>query len=124
MLDYVGDSRGGATAGRKVSTQCGIIGKSFRQRVPLIGSRINDNYDAYLDELVTEWNYTRNDATSINQATMSWMAIPIWDSTQSEVEGILYCDSTMKNFFDRQTRRKMAELACRGIARFLRDRYI
>jgi len=40
----------------------GIIGKAYREKNAdaFVGRRVNDNYEAYVEELVRDWNYTKD----------------------------------------------------------------
>ena len=119
VLDYVGDSRDGKRrAGRTFPASSGIIGRALRQKEAFAACRKNDNYVAYIKELVDEWSYTKTQAEALHPGTMSWMAIPLVDQDTQAVEGIVYLDSTDPQFFT-DIRQTLAICACAGIAKYV-----
>jgi hypothetical protein len=123
VVDYVGDNRSAAKCvGRKFPAQSGIIGKAYRENKPLTAKRVNPDYQAYLDELISIWSYTESHAKARDKAAMAWMGIPIADGQSGKVLGILYGDSTNPEFFN-AVKLNLAILACGGIARFVVRRY-
>lgn len=72
VLDYVGDRRDGKRgAGRTFPASSGIIGRALRQKEVFAARRKNDNYVAYIRELVDEWSYTTTQAEALHPGTMS-----------------------------------------------------
>jgi len=120
VLDYVGDPRGGRTAGRRFPVQSGISGKAYREKKAYAGTR-SDNYDNYVDELVGKWAYTEQDARKLDQLARSWMAVPLVNA-RKEVEGVVYIDAARPNFFDEPVD-KIVVQGCVGIALFASLRY-
>ncbi len=122
-VEYVGNNRGGSTKGRKFKSGAGIIGRCYRERKNelYIGVRTNDDPTAFIDELVSVWGYDREDARRLDPESKTWLALPLLDSS-SNVQAILYADSTDRKFFtqDRQTR-TMAVAG--GIAAYVARRY-
>lgn len=119
VLDYVGDPRDGKRgAGRKFSASSGIIGRALREKEAFAARRKNDNYVAYIDELIREWSYTKAQAEALHPGTMSWMAIPLVEQEANVVHGIVYLDSTDPEFFT-DIRQTLAICACAGIARYV-----
>ena len=105
----------------------GIIGKVYHPEngqspQPMVAKRTTYDYSQYVKELVTRWKYDEESALALDRAAMSWMAIPLVREDGKTVEGILYCDSTIPDFFG-EAQRKLAGAACVGIAGFIRDRY-
>lgn len=119
VLDYVGDSRDGKRkAGRRFPGSSGIIGRALREKEAFAASRKNDNYTAYINELVSEWSYTKEQAEALHPGTMAWMAIPLVDQESQTVEGIVYLDSADPDFFT-DIRQTLAICACAGIAKYV-----
>jgi len=113
VLDYVGDSRAGATAGRKFSVSCGIIGEAFRRKETLAATRQSADTEGYVKELIEDWGYTESDARKRDHSAMSWLAIPLESGDKKRVEGIVYCDSVDPEFFT-EIRTQLAYYACVG----------
>lgn len=122
-LDYVGDPRGGATAGRRFPVQSGITGKAFRSEATFSAKRHGATQEAYVAELVRDWNYTAADARQVNAWTRSWFAVPINDGSAGPIVGVLYLDATDANFFDHEEILKLVGQAAVGIAFFVGRRY-
>jgi hypothetical protein len=123
ILDYVGDGRGGPTAGREFLANCGSIGQALRTKEAVLGKRTEIDYEKYVDELVRIWHYTEVQARKMNHQTMSWSSVPLaLEGNGSRIEAVLYLDSTNPDFFTEE--RLNAILAASvGIARFVKKRY-
>lgn len=118
VVDYVGDQRDGKrTAGRVFPANTGIVGRALQAGRAVASSRRNDNYNAYIHELRTEWNYSREQAEQVHPGTMAWMAVPIADDA-GEVRAVLYLDSTDPDYFT-DIRQTMSVAAATGIANYL-----
>lgn len=122
-LDYVGDDRGGQTAGRRFPVQSGITGRSFREGAMLSARRNGATQEAYVAELIKNWHYTEADARRVNAWTQSWFAVPIHDGAAGPVIGVLYLDSTDPKFFDAANVLTLVGQAAVGIAFFVGRRY-
>ena len=131
VMEYVGNLRTKRAAGRTFPAQSGVIGIALRRKEYCYGHRINTNHEDFISELKQHWGYTDDDARGVNPATMSWIAIPLFDEVNPEpvVIGVVYFDSTSPTFFDdngdgsANTRRSIAIDACAGIAQFVAGRY-
>ncbi|HEY2847954.1 MAG TPA: GAF domain-containing protein [Pyrinomonadaceae bacterium] len=119
VLDYIGGKGGGK--GRRFSIRSGITGKAAREGEVLIGSRNNDNHEAYIQELMSVWNYTEEDAKKLSSGRNSWMAVPI-KYKGHEITGVVYLDSNEKEFFNGEIR-ELVVWACGGLAVFIDERY-
>jgi len=77
-----------------------------------VGRRVSDDYEAYVRELISDWNYTEERARKLNPGAMEWMALPIYDPERQRVEAVLFLDVNQRDFFtaDRQ------ELILAGLA--------
>jgi len=122
VMDYVGEPHGKKTAGRRFPSQSGIVGEAFRRKLAVsIGERINEDYEAFIQELVKDWHYTEADARKCNPSARSWMAVPLSNDEQ-EVEGIIFFDCNERHFFTTD-RAQIAICAAAGIAKFIKKRY-
>jgi len=119
LLDYVGGGGGGK--GRTFSIRSGITGKAAREGDVLIGSRNNDDHEAFIKELISVWAYTEEDAKRLAIGRNSWMAVPIKYKGR-EITGIVYLDSNEKGFFTEEIA-ELAVWACGGLAVFIDERY-
>lgn len=119
LLPYVGGK--GKEAGRKFSIRSGIIGKAVREKAAFAFSRQNDDHEAFIRELVSDWSYTEEDARSLTADRKSWMAVPIFGKDDSVV-GVVYLDSNEKNFFNKDVQTLVIN-ACSGIASYITERY-
>ena len=122
VTEYVGVAPKSGRIGRRFPANAGIIGKAFRENVVLVGRRANDDYELYLQELITEWNYTPDQARRSNPASMEWMAVPLYDSDRDRVQAILYLDASKRGFFT-PARQEVVLRAVSGIAVFVGKRY-
>lgn len=123
VLEYVGDERGGrCTAGRVFTMQSGIAGHVYRTREPFAAERFEEGYEGYVSELIRDWSYIEKDARKLSPATRAWMAVPLIVPSTSKIQGILYLDSTCRNFFT-ATRQRLVIDAAYGVARFVARRY-
>ncbi len=125
ILDYVGPNAARKrTAGRQFPAQSGIVGASFRHEVPIVADRVNDDYEAFVRELIVQWSYTEADARMLNPSAFAWMAIPLVEDRdgQVRVRGIVFIDSDTRGFFTPE-RETVAKAACIGIGRFISRRY-
>jgi len=89
--------------GRRWTNHCGIVGKVIRsgkvQRTPL-GEHVDDG-DKYVAELVDLYGYTEDQARQLQPMRLDSLAIPI--VSDGQVIGVVYADSTDRNFFDHDT---------------------
>jgi hypothetical protein len=83
--------------------------------------RITENYDDFVDQMVTGYAFSPEAARQLSAATMSWLAVAI-PHRDGRVEGVLYCDSKQADFF---TDLRQADIlhAAVGIAYFIGLRY-
>jgi hypothetical protein len=75
----------------------------------------NDDYEAHVHELVSEWNYTERQARLLNPGAMEWMAVPLKES--GRVEAVVL-DVNQRDFFTAE-RQELVLAATRGIAVFI-----
>jgi hypothetical protein len=122
VLDYVGDDRGGCTAGRVFPMQSGIAGHVFRTREPFAAERFEQEYEGYVRELIKEWGYIEQDARKLNPATQAWMAVPLVAPPAAEIQGVLYLDSRDRDYFT-AARQRLVINAAYGVAQFATRRY-
>jgi len=93
--NYVGGD-GPPAIGRRFDRNAGIIGLALRENKCIAASRKTENYLDYLNDLESNWGFSRDQARKRDPASMSWVAVPIGDP----VDGILFADSTVQGFFD------------------------
>jgi hypothetical protein len=122
ITEYIGDRPKPGRVGRQFPSNAGIIGKAYRENAVFVGRRTNDDYEAYVRELVTDWNYTEERARLLSPATMEWMAVPFYDELQDRVDAVLYLDVNRRAFFT-EPRQELVLAALRGIAVFVGKRY-
>jgi hypothetical protein len=122
VLDYVGDERGGRSAGRVFPMQSGIAGHVYRMGRPFAARRSEEDYEGYVRELMRDWHYTKQDARKLNPSTRAWMAVPLLAPPASKILGILYIDSRDRDYFT-PTREQLLIAAASGVARFANRRY-
>ena len=121
VVDYVGDDRLPNTAGRKFRSTAGLAGLVLRTGCAYSASRTVPNHEAYVRELIDEWNYTEAEARERDMSAMSWIAVPLEHA--GRLEGLLYLDSTRADFFDDPGRQAQIFGAAVGIAKFAARRY-
>lgn len=122
VTEYIGDTPKPGRIGRLFPGNAGIIGKAYRENEYFLGQRKSDDYDDYVNELVTDWNYTRERARSLNPAVQAWMAVPFADPDTNRVDAVLYLDSKDRDFFTAE-RLELIVGAATGIAVFIGRRY-
>ena len=121
ITEYIGDEQRGRI-GRRFPANAGIIGKAYLEQDVFLGRRLNDDYDLYIEELVRDWNFTREHARRINPGVMEWMAVPIFDRDRNRVQAIVYADSNRRGFFTPE-QQELILAAVNGIALFVGKRY-
>ena len=121
VTEYVGDPAMPGQVGRRFPANAGIIGKALRENDVFLARRVNDEYEAYIRELITAWSYTEQQARLINPGAMAWMAAPIHDQ-RGRTDAILYLDANQRDFFSPE-RQELVLAAIRGIAVFVGKRY-
>lgn len=119
LLPYIGGD--GKQAGRRFSIRSGIIGKAVREKTPYAFTRQNDDYEAFIKELVALWSYPEEDARKLTSDRRSWMSVPIFGPNTSVV-GVVYLDSNEKDFFSPEVQNLVIN-ACSGIASYIDERY-
>ena len=85
-------------------------------------SRDFPNHERYVQELVNYWGYDEREARTKDMSAMSWMAVPLADRA-GVVGGVLFVDSTRRDFFSAPTRQRILLTSAIGIAKFAARRY-
>lgn len=122
VTEYVGAVPKAGRIGRRFPANAGIIGKAFRERDAFVAQRVNDDYEAYVQELIHDWNFTEEWARRLNPASMEWMAVPFYDSEEQRVQAVLYLDVNQRGFFTPE-REEIVLAAVNGMAVFIGKRY-
>lgn len=124
VTPYIGDKPRSGRVGRRFPSNAGIIGRVFEdpEHQPLALAREDDDFEAYVDELVQNWNFRRSQAVLLKRETMSWMAVQFYDATNDVRMGLLYLDSEDPDFFT-PIRQELVLSAVNGIAIFIGKRY-
>ena len=122
LTEYIGDTPKPGRIGRRFPINAGIIGNAYREKDVFVGRRVNDDYEAYIRELVKDWNYTEDRARKLHPGMREWMGVPILDANKDRVEAVLYLDSTEAQFFN-EHRQEVVLAAVNGIAVFIGKRY-
>lgn len=120
MLPYLGDQPK-KFAPRRFPIQSGIIGKAAREKAALAASRQNEDYEAFINELVTYWSYTDVDARALSAGRKSWMAVPIL-GPDGETRAVVYLDSSDADFFT-DVVQDLILAGCQGITAYTREAY-
>jgi hypothetical protein len=120
LLPYVGGD--GGETGRRYSIHLGITGEAFRNKSIYAASRQRDDYEAFINQLVAKWGYTKAQARALTSDRQSWMAVPIKNDKDDSVVAIVYLDSTDKKFFTPNVQ-KLVINSCGGIASYISERY-
>ena len=119
LIPYIGGS--GGAAFRSFPIHTGIAGRVAREKEPLIYTRVNDDYDTYLKELVASWGYTETEARKLQQDRKSWMAVPIF-SAEHVVLAVVYLDSSSRDVFSTEVMQLVID-SCAGFAAHITERY-
>ena len=122
VIPYVGGE--GGRPGRRFPIRSGIIGLAVRDQALYVGLRENNDYLAFVKELVQKWGYTEQDARRLSNDRFSWMAIPIFgkQDSKSVVIGVVFLDSDDRDFFTGEVK-QLIITACAGIAAYIDERY-
>jgi hypothetical protein len=120
-VDYVGDQRKRETFGRRTPIHCGVIGKAYREKAMLAGSRETDSYADFIRQMIQVYGFDADRARALDPMTQSWIAAPLIQNG-NDVEGVLYCDSTQPGFFTEERQRAIGYAAV-GIAFFVGKAY-
>jgi hypothetical protein len=119
LIPYIGGN--GGEAFRLFPIHTGITGRVAREQGALVYSRQNDDYDAYLKELVAHWGYTEAEARKLQQDRKAWMAVPIF-SAEQVVLAVVYLDSSTKDVFTSEIKQLVID-SCGGFAAHITERY-
>jgi hypothetical protein len=119
MLPYVGGS--GSSPRRTFSIRSGIIGRAAREKAVFAASRQNDDYEAFIAELVREWAYTDKDARAVSAGRQSWMAVPILGA-HGRTDAVVYLDSSDRDLFQGAVY-DLAIAGCAGITTYAREAF-
>ncbi len=122
VTENIGDRPKPGRVGRQFPINAGIIGKAYRERAVFVGRRVNDDYEAYLHELITDWNYTEERARWLNPGAMEWMALPVYDTERQRVQAVLFLEASQRGFFT-SDRQELVLAGLSGIAVFVGKRY-
>src|SRR4051812_31976121 len=79
VTEYIGDTPRPGRVGRLLPINAGIIGRAYRDRDVLVGRRVSDDYERFVRELISDWNFPEEHARNLNPGAMEWMALPIYD---------------------------------------------
>ncbi|RUP24449.1 MAG: hypothetical protein EKK45_24725 [Curvibacter sp.] len=122
IVPYVGGNRDGA--GRKFPVRSGITGRAVREGAAFIMDRKSGSFEDYKKELISEWGYTDSDVKGITSDRYAAMAVPIKSRDGHNVLGVVYLDSSEKNFFASPGIRDVVIKSCAGIAKYTGERYV
>ena len=122
VTEYVGDKTKPGRIGRRYPGNAGIIGRALQEGDVFVGRRVNDDYEAYVEELVRDWNFTEERARRLNPGAMAWMAVPFYDVDDKQVEAVLFAEANSRDFFTLE-RQELILAAVSGIAVFIGKRY-
>jgi hypothetical protein len=123
VCDYAGSdpARCGNTAGRKVPSNTGVIGRAYQTGKMAVAKRVSDDPAAHIDDLVKNWGFSSKAARAVDPTVRAWMAVPL-STPERGVEVILYADAQQRDFFT-DDRQQLVLGGCAGIALFARQRY-
>lgn len=122
LVDYVGGDGGGE--GRKLNVQSGITGQAVRENAVFVMDRDVEDVEEYRKILVSEWHYRRSEADKLRADRFSAIAVPITSETdEGLVLGVVYMDTKMQNFFNRNRLQECAVESCSGLSRYIGERY-
>lgn len=79
-------------------------------------------YEAYVSELVSDWNYPEERARTLNPGAMEWMALPVYDADRQRVDAVLFLEPSQRGFFTPE-RQEVVLAALSGIAVYVGKRY-
>lgn len=120
IVSYVGGN--GSEPGRRFSIRSGITGRAIRENAVFLMSRQSVKYEDYVNELVSDWSYTEADAKKMTTDRFSAMAVPVKGRGQ-DVLGVVYLDSSSKDFFAADEMQQTVVASCVGIADYIGERY-
>lgn len=122
LVDYVG-SRGGGR-GRRFNIQSGITGQAVRVNAVYVMDRDVESVEEYRSILISEWNYRRSEAEKLRADRFSAIAVPITAKSDNDlVLGVVYLDTKMQNFFNRERLQECVVNSCAGLSRYIGERY-
>ena len=119
LLSYIGGP--GGKVYRRFPISTGLVGRVAREGAIYVHSRRNDDYGAYVAELVQDWGYVEADAKTLMMNRKSSMGVPIFQAPKV-VEAVVYLDSDRKDIFTDEVK-VMVMNGCKGLATYIRERY-
>ena len=122
VLPYVGGD--GGPAGRRFSKRVGIAGYVVREKAPFTAQRQSSDYDAFLDELVQHWGYTRDEARRLTRTgRRGWPCRCSGGARVKNVIGVVFLDSSERAVFEDEGTIRLIMAACYGITQYIEERY-
>jgi hypothetical protein len=122
-VPYVGGP--GGKPGRKFSSRSGIIGRACLNNEVIVASRRSDDHDAFVQEMVSVWNFPMVEARELDPSRRAWMAVPLTETDAGDADcviGVVYLDSNDKDLFTEDMQSLILDCV-KGVAGFVRVRY-
>lgn len=117
---YVGGV--GGKPGRKMSIRTGIVGHVARTGKTYSAKRTSEDHQGFVAELVSDWHFTRAEAEQILADRQSWLAVPVFGTSDSAPIAVVFMDSSERDMFAPEIQGLIVG-ACGGLARYAKLRY-
>jgi hypothetical protein len=98
MISYVGGA--GGPPGRRRDIRSGVAGLAARSESPVFGSTTTADVEAYREEMVDRWGFTKTEAMALDTTRLSFFACPIKIQDDGRVIAVVYLDSKVANIFE------------------------
>lgn len=87
---------------------------------PTFGHRTGTNLDAFRDEMMQKWHFTKEEAAKLTEDRWSYAAYPILVEGAAKAGAVVYADSSERSAFKKAHMQRRFMHWCAGFAEFLR----
>ncbi len=115
-LNYTGGGNDGI--GRRMRNHCGVTGKAFADRKPVLFERTGSNTDQFHQELQAGFGFSSEEVKRLRPDRRCAFAVPIFGENDRSVLGVAYFDSDITGFFDEAVQNIILR-GCGGLTRYI-----
>jgi hypothetical protein len=109
------------TAGRRVASTAGAIGRAFQTGNYAVAQRVTEDPGEHIADLIASWGFSAEAARRVDPTVRASMAVPL-TTPERGVEAIVYVDARVGDFFT-ESRQMLVLGGCGAIALFAQQRY-
>ena len=124
IVPYCGGDAGDGGTGRQFSVSRGISGLCFRTRQLQIWHMLEGQDNEYYVQMLKQtWGYDDLEAAVRKKDVLSFMAVPVLDTSGLNAFGVIYLDGKLPAMFVDPKVQLLISEACKGFSQHVRQRY-